>query len=482
MRLHRRQFVLGPTSFRAHEDWHSRQIDAPTWLSYCPALRALWSTDADGRDWVILGLAIETLEAEPEPRQQISRTPTADVPALYASWAGRWALVGRGQIYLDASGLLGCFYGSDADTRFWASSSPALLAEVLSPVDISGADDRRLQYEVGISWYVPPRSRLAGIYRLLPSQVLEIEQRSVRPRALMPEIAPDRDPEAAVTKIVRSLRTTIARLAGVSDTLWLGLTAGYDSRLMLALSERAGVPIQPFTRISARTSVADRLLPPKLARACGYAHVVMRRRKYFPERQRFIREHSADRVSAGDAEPFIKGIRDGMAGIFFGGHGFARLRQLPSTFESAEAGARQLAQLFQEPTTSSAVAGLKEWLEWALKYPQAHLDWRDRFFIEQRQASWLSAKEQLYDLMPLERFPILNSAKNYATLLGIPESKRLSSIIQTKIIHQVAPSLLQYPFNPKDSELGLWQVIKGTSIDAPRYLFGKVMQRLRGCV
>ncbi|MGF1520813.1 MAG: hypothetical protein ACFBSF_00655 [Leptolyngbyaceae cyanobacterium] len=486
MRLHRRQFVVGPAPFRAYEDWHCQPMGPSVWLSYCPALRVFRSQDTDGNEWTVLGLAIATLEADPQPSAQIARVSSSQVPDLYPSWAGRWVLVGNGQIHMDASGLLGCFYGRDTDGQLWASSSPALLAQILFPDQPPIPDPRVLQYEVGISWFTPPRSRLTGIQRLLPSQILDLNDQAVRPRPLMPTIECDRPPEKAIALISQSLLITIKNLAEVSETLWLGLTAGYDSRLMLALSHQAGIPLKPFTRISARTAVADRLLPPKLAHACGYPHITMGQRQSFPERRQFVLEHNANHVSDGDADPFINGLRDGMEGISFGGHGFAvasgfaKLRQLPDTFKDAEVGAKQIANLFGEPTDSSATAGLQEWLEWIQDHPHANLDWRDRFFIEQRQAGWLSAKEQLYDLTLLERFPILNAARNYAILLGVPEAKRLDSVIQADIIGQIAPFLLAYPFNPKDSELGLRQIIQGAGPDAPVYLFKKVMRKLRG--
>lgn len=88
---------------------------------------------------------------------------------------------------------------------------------------------------------------------------------------------------------------------------------------------------------------------------------------------------------------------------------------------------------------STEVAGIREWLQWAIANPQEHLDWRDRFFIEQRQAGWLSSKEQLYDLTKLERFPILNAARNYALLLGLEESQRLGSLVQVELLRRLNP-------------------------------------------
>ncbi|WP_421655575.1 hypothetical protein [Leptothermofonsia sp. ETS-13] len=484
IRPHRRQFILGSQPVKVYPDWHTWQLEDSIWLSHCPDLRVGWVTDAEGNRWVLLGLAIESLSDRQMPLNEIARTPTAQVLDLYSSWAGRWVLVGQGQVHMDASGLLGCFYGFLGD-QLWVSSSPALLVPILHPHTSPIADPRCLQYEVGISWYTPPRSRFEGMQRLLASQILDLNIHSVQPRPLMPPIDPSRGYEETLDWVQQSLVTTLKRLADVESQLWLGLTAGYDSRLMLALCHYAGIQVQPFTRVAARMSVADRVLPPKLAHACGYKHHFFHGAPRQPERKQLVVDHTAGHISDGDAEPFLKGVRDGISGIFFGGHGFAiasgfaSLRRLPATIEEAATTAKQIAQLFQEPSGSTATAGLQAWLEWVLNYPQAHLDWRDRFFIEQRQAGWLSSKEQLYDLNQLERFPILNAARNYALLLGLQERDRLGSLVQVELIQRVAPELLQYPFNPTDLQFGLLQAIASKSSDLPSYVLHKGVGKLR---
>ncbi|MGK7910097.1 MAG: hypothetical protein AB4050_01235 [Synechococcus sp.] len=488
MKPHRRQYVVGPEPFNAYPDWNCHQLDEKMWLSHCPSLRVQLTTDSDGTSWALLGLAVETTATQPSPAEQIQQTSSDRISDLYSSWAGRWVLLGSEQVHMDASGLLGCLFGRTNSADFWASSSPTLLNHLLFGDGPPLPDRRELHYQVGISWFTPPRTKLPGITRLLPSQVLNLRQQEVVARPLMPDIERDWSEDDAIAEISTRLVTTVKRLASFHQPLWLGLTAGYDSRLMLALCAHASVDVLPFTRISARTAVADRLLPPQLARDCGYTHTIMRHREFSSERAALVIKHSAGHVSPGDADPFINGIRDEMEGISFGGHGFAvasgfsNLRLLPSSVTGAEVGAEQLARLFQEPLSSSAVIGLQEWLEWVLKHPQEHLDWRDRFFIEQRQAGWLAAKEQLYDLGRLERFPILNSALNYSLLLSFPEAARLGSRIQEKIIHRIAPTLSQYPFNQKDSDIGLVKLLIATSGDAPYYLFRKLKYRLMKAV
>lgn len=483
MRPHCRQFVLGPKAFLAYDDWCCRQLDPSTWVSYCPNLRVGWTKDADGVCWGLFGLAVESLEEKLNPLLEIAQTCSAKVPELYPSWAGRWVLLGQGQVHMDVGGLLGCFYGT-SDSQMWVSSSPDLLAHILFPDELPLVDPRPLVYEVGISWFTPPRSRFSGIGRLLPSQVINLNDSSIRSRPLMPPIDPSRGYEETLELLKRSLVTTLKRLAEVGSKIWLGLSAGYDSRVILALSRYADIEIMPFTRVMARISVADRLLPPRLAHECGYDHVFIRGGRSYRERKHLVAGHTAGHVSTGDAEPFVMGVRAALEGIFIGGQCFAVGKVLwrhllPDTFEDPEIGAYQIAQALGEPLASSATAGICEWLQWVQKTPQEHLDWRDRFYIEQRLAGWQSSKEQLFDLDRVERFFVINSARNYALLLELEESRRVGCQHHVELCRRVAPQLLNYPFNPDDLHFGILTAIASKSLDGPEYVYRKVARKLR---
>jgi hypothetical protein len=448
--VHRRQFVLAAEPFRPRDDWACRALDESTWLSHCPELRVSWIDDADGAAWALLGRAVETLEG------------SALVPARYESWTGRWALAGRGELHMDAAGLLGCFYGQDGGGRVAASSSPALLAQLLAEGKPPAAEPAAR----GISWFPPPRSRFAEIRRLLPSQVLELDTGRVRPRPLTPAIDRARAYDATLDLFVQSLATTLQQLSAAHEDLWLGLTGGFDSRVILAVARRAGVQVRPFTRISTRMSMADRVLPPKLARASGYDHVFLTGTKRAEGRAELVEEHSAGHVSAEEVEPFVHGAREALSGISIGGHGFSvgggfgNLRKLPPAVENAADGARRVAKLWGEPVDSSATAGIREWFAWALEHPQRDLDWRDRFYIEQRMGGWLSSKEQVYDMGNVERVPVLNAARNYALLLSLDESRRLRSGVQVELLERLAPDLLRYPLNPPNWKFGPYRRLR----------------------
>ena len=328
----------------------------------------------------------------------------------------------------------------------------------------SDKDERNLVYGRGISWYTPPYSGYLPIKRLLASQVINITTGKISPRPLMPEIDLDRDYETSLDLITNALVTALQNLGQLKQPIWLGLTAGYDSRLMLAIAIAAKIEFTTFTRIAGRMSLADFILPPKLAKECHVTHIYLQNKppKEQELRRNLVKQHSGNNVSEGDAEPFIMGVRDSLKGISFGGHGFAiasgfhTLRQLPPNFDSPQVGAVQIAKLFNESLQSSAVGGMTAWLTWVQQHPQENLDWRDRFFLEQRQAGWLSSKEQVYDLSDLVRFPILNAARTYSLLLSIPEAQRLDSLVQVAILKQLNCDLASYPFNLNQDSFDYW--------------------------
>lgn len=300
--------------------------------------------------------------------------------------------------------------------------------------------------------------------RLLPSQRLCITTGEVRPRRLLPPIDPYRSYEETLDLLGRSLIAALRRLPTAGGRLWLSLSAGYDSRIVLAAARAGGVEATAFTRVADRTSLADRLLPPRLARVAGYEHVFLARGRPAPTRRGLLEQHSTGHVSDGDAAPLLQGQRDAAAGIAAGGWCFevgkAPYRWLPPQLpEDPLAAAIHVARRFGEPPDTTAVQGLSEWLAWVRVTPHEQLDWRDRFHIEQRLAGWQSSKEQLYDMARLERCPVLNAARSYAIVLGLDEPARQGKQPQVDLLRRMAPELLEYPINPPDRYFGVLRAV-----------------------
>jgi hypothetical protein len=290
----------------------------------------------------------------------------------------------------------------------------------------------------------------------LPSQVLLLADGSVRPRPLLGHFDRERHYDENLGLLESALTTASRRLSALGP-VWLGLTAGADSRVVLAMTRAVDADVRAFTRCAARASVADRVLPPQLAAVVGVEHRYLRGTRRQDARS-LVDEHSGGHVGAGDAEPFLSGERGELEGFCVGGWGMAvgrDFRTLPERESTPEADTALIARLLAVPRSRAAHAALGEWLAWVAETPEAGLTLRDRFTIEQRQAGWLAAKEQLYDLDPVERVVLVNARRTYALLLSLSEEVRVSRVWQYDLVRRAAPELAVYPYNPPDRHFGL---------------------------
>ncbi len=461
-RLHRRQFVIGhrPRPEVGSVGWSITPLANGLVLSHCDQLRVASCCDTDGVQWVLIGLATQTRADGLDPLDDVAGSTTAEVPKAYESWAGRWALIGDGELHLDATAQLTCHWLIDDDGRTWASSSPAIAADLVPERTVTGRD---LRYERGLSWVVPPVGTVEGVRRLLPSQVLDLSTGTTRWRRLIvaqDELGLGPDPSgSAMSGFIEALGQAMGRLPA-GQPRHLGLTAGADSRLVLAAAVAAGLDIGLHTRLAARMSVADRVLPPRLAAAVGLEHQYLRPGPTDPARLALARTHSAGHVADGDALPFVQGVRDHLRGIELGGQGLGvgkvKNRMLPAEIDDPDRLATAIADQAGEPAASPNRAALAVWLTAVAEHeasqrPADRIDWRDRIYLEQRTAGWQAAKEQVYDLNRHERFFPINGARTIGLLLAIDPGRRASGQHRRDLIELAEPRLLAEPFNPPGS-------------------------------
>ena len=485
---HRRQFIVGPQPHKLM-GWSAREISHNHWISHCPELRVSRAVDRDGAIWHLLGLVTESLPDRPDPCDLIAGLCTAEVPKNYDAWTGRWVLVGDGCVHPDGGALLGVFYGRSRPGQVWASSSPALLVGLLE-LDSSPPDQQALRHERGISWYPPPWSRMQGLSRLLPSQVLDLRTGDARSRRLLPPPRTDVPYEQALEEWSDALVESIRRLPLGSLPIWLSLSAGGDSRLVFAAAHAAGVEMRAFTRVSTRMSVADYVLPAQIAADMGYEHgYVSPTHHVLSERMNLVFEHCSRNVSRGDAQPVLEGHRDTLRGISLGGQGFGvgkLLMRKNTEREYASSGAlvSAILNMMGEQPDSYRARAMHAWADWLRQTPVGGLDWRDRFYLEQRTAGWQSAKEQVYDMQPHERFFPINSARTYSLLLSMPEHRRMASGHHRDAIRLLAPALDRYPYNPPERYFGMMRAIglhlaRIQSWRNPRYIFRRIVRLMK---
>jgi hypothetical protein len=403
VRLHQRQFVVGPRPFEDLEGWTVSRLQPDLYLSRCPTL-PVRSVD----DGMLLGLAV-----------------SSDDSRLPEGWAGRYVLLRDGTLEMDTSGLLGVFYRQVEDER-WISSSPELLRGIPPELD---EPTRRLQWAVeGNEWFEPPHSGVAPVRRLLPSQRLPLTGGTLEPKPLLP--APESvDP---IADAEHRLRRVVGELAELGP-LWVSLTGGRDSRLVLAACVAEGLEPVTFTfdrgpGAEYPLSAGDRQLPPRLADLAGLEHRLLRPRAYDHEAAALFDRHCCFHCVGGERYEAAHGQWDQVPreAIVLGGNVF-------------EAG-RAYYRVYQPPAP-------REWDTWARNTPH-DLDHGDRLYIEQRLAGWLASAEQAADVNGRARVYPANCGRLLAAFLTLPDDVRARGLHQTRLIERMAPPLSRLPFNP----------------------------------
>jgi hypothetical protein len=452
MRAHQRQFIIGPTPLKLYPDWQFETVRGVGILSHCPKLPVRKVISRDGREYILIGVAIQTDASRPSPTVELSNPPEC-VADLTHTWAGRWALIANGTLVTDTAGTLGCLY-SDTGDGLRASSSVALLRTSQTEI----FDSRTLWLGVGIEWYVAPHTRYAGIRRLLPSQKLDLKTGEVSAKRLFKQVKLTY--EEALLEVEETLVTAIAALAKTSPSLWLPLTAGFDSRLILAAAVRAGVTLRCYTFWYADITLADLTFPPKLANIAGFEHVVIKPGKHDGGRESIFAGHTSDGWADHDTDFLCRGQWDQFnetdlilrgAGIEVGCPRAARFHfaaPLKNAWEVPTV--EEILKGYSQVPTRPLVRALQEWRAWTEQTPHREVDWRDRWYIEQRVGTWASSNEQAVDLSPCARVFLSSCGRYMSSMLQVPEHIRQVSSHQVELIRRMAPSLLAYPFNPRD--------------------------------
>jgi hypothetical protein len=468
-RLHRRQFILGPEQVLAAEGWISEEIGPSLCLSRCPELPTVSVTDKRGVTWLLLGFALQSDPDAPTPLDQLAENEKSAPLEIYGSWSGRWILITGSEVHLDAGGLIGCFYRTiqhGSTTELWASSSPALVATIPGR-QRSRYVGPKLHPGKGMDWYPLPRSGLDGVNKLLPTQVLSLApatDRRVLPRPALASVQQPATYKAALDALQRSLVTSLSHLREGSGDVWLPLTAGFDSRLILAAARQADLSITTFTQHYPLMERGDLELPPLLASELGYEHRHLRPRRFSRTRRALFDAQTAGHCVDGDRRFFAHGQWEMIpepavilrGGVFeLGRCYFHRKFPEPVARDPAELIATRFHFGEFHPTSSTHRSGISEWIEWTARTSQPGLDWRDRLYLEQRIAGWVSSIEQALDLTSYERAYIANSHTYMATVLALPEAARLNSQHHIDLIARMAPRLLRFPFNPADGRSAL---------------------------
>lgn len=464
------QFVLGGEFADRLTGWQRVRIDDSLKLTAHPELAVDQVSDGT-RSITIIGHILDPRSPQADNvsigRALLNQFSTVEcLIAATKACGGRWIIValGAGQkvLFNDALGLRQVFYTSDASTNgFWAGSQPGILAWLFDlRIDAEAErfiDSFETRSHLEYRW---PGTATAfrEIVHLLPNHCLDLCAGTCHrywPYRPLQEVGFDESIEKAV-----SILTGLMRAARHRFDFIIGMTAGIDSRIVLAACREIKAGIAGITVRQGRMPdhhqdlrVAARVLgkvavPHQIIKALPYMSADFSRA--FKENVFLAHDHYG-----ADAEAIFNRFR--RSKVVVSGSGAEVVREPFRKRIDASKGsftATELAGLQWMGESEFAVNSFNLWLDGIDDLHNLHL--LDLFSWEQSHGNWLAATQMEFDLAWRDIFTPFNCRDFLETMLAMEERHRQSPEHRgfNALIQKMWPELLDEPINPDNNQRG----------------------------
>jgi hypothetical protein len=407
-------------------------------------------------------------------------------------FGGRWVLIAqdgnRRYLFNDPLGLRQAFYTDTVrtDNDLWVMSQAGTGAELLGlTMDPSSRDYMEWRMSQGHHEYMWPgtTSPFREILHLLPNHYLDINTGRCHrfwPREQLEQISFDEAIDRVADRMPRLLEAAANRF-----DLVLGLTAGIDSRLVLAASRAIRKRI---SYVSVRQAVmpadhADLTVAANVLQKLGLRHELIIARPSMSPAFRLAYEKSVYLAHAHygpDTEAIL------------GHYGHTKAAVTGSGSEICRANMRLGIPLLERRPSPEFLAmqhigGLHPFTiqnvrEWCETVPHCRgIELLDLFEWEQNSGNWLAMTQLEFSIAWREIFTPFNCRAVLTTLLAVPERYRMAPdyTIYNALISRLWPEVMAEPINPhKDRSLGdrYWRAMKFLA----RYGVSRALYKLRG--
>lgn len=448
--LFRRQYIAGPRP-PASQNWPSRWIGRELVLAAHVDL-PVHGREETGRYLTVVGDILDPDFPERNNQQVVDWLFGELLSYLALEKAidrlgGRWVLfAGFGdecRVYPDATGSRPIYY-SFVDGQAWVSSLPSVLAR-----EFGFDPNHRLVKEFASfkhgDWWPGALTPFNEIRHSAPNHYLDFT--SGTPRRFWPKRpVASCNVEDAAPEIGRLL-AGMMRAASNRHRLYMAVTGGYDSRVLIASSSDIHDKINFFTLAYPGIDDFDLKTPALLAQAFGLKYAV---EEFDSPSEEFL--HSFDQLASSmvrgqcrlnaasylrfpEDALFVEGTASEIIRCFYfkkGAH--------PATIDAIE-----LARRAGFEGSSPAAQAFEEWL--ANVPNDTNIALLDLFYWEQRVGNWNATDYQTQEWVR-RVFSPFNCRQLLAIGLGTPiEARREPYQLHRNICEQMLPEVLQFRFN-----------------------------------
>lgn len=469
------QFILGPAFADLPADWQQITVGKVLKLTAHPDLACTQVKDGD-RELTLIGHILDPL-APDATNEDIVRallhcfTSRDTLVEATNRFGGRWLLVATSAeesfLFHDALGLRQAFYTDPVVSgAMWVMSQAGIASEVLSLT----SDEKALDYLDTQTFrrtlearFPAAASTFKDLKHLLPNHWLDLSTgKSSRfwPSAPLESLTP----ETAIDRICTLMSGQI-RAAAMRFDLAISLTAGFDSRLMLATAREVADRICIMTLRQGRMPdhFPDIEIPARLLKRLGLSHeVIYATSTMTPEFSLAFKRnvYLAHDHYGHDAEAILNHFGRTKAALTGSGAEVGRCafrRKLPHA-DHVPFTPELLAWLEYGSTHLFLVEHFREWLVDVGQ--QNHVKLLDLLEWEQDYGNWLAMTQLEFDIAWREIFTPYNCRQLFVTLLGVDERYRRDPDYHLfqRAIQKAWPELLSEPINPHRTigRLALW--------------------------
>ena len=430
------------------------------------------------KDVTLIGRAWQVMPGKNAPQEEIGSLDLsgdfsrdkAVIEEMESTWDGRYVLLYKDYVFMDASGLFGVFYSRDG----LASSCQVLAHAQEVPLKTYAPSQV-------MNWFPGPDTHYPDIKRLLPSQVYCIGTGELVPRQLMCNVPLENiQGNTLIEKFTGLYIHSMKNMGNLSKGkgLLLALTGGHDSRVLFAMMKKADINFSCFTAWHEGICQDDIILPEKICSIGKIPYYFIKRDEeaYSPWKEKLYREFDGGIVRDEDRLFYAYGQYDKVKEMCGGDIVVVRggMWETATDFFGADFNGEIPSEGFfghYEINPGSQEAGsISSYLLWCAKSPQENLPMPYRFYWEQRGGCWLSTIEQGFGLMNgIESVQPMNSRILLSMLFLFDRKEREGKSYQEAVTNFVMPELAGIPY-AKDN---------GMDMAVPGRIFSKAVKMAR---